>query len=125
MAYAYDHGFPAAAQRMKPLVPLYGRIRRRKSDAALIADFKALGKSLLLCATCVAKLPRGWTSRYGYRLLGNMHAVGRCDYCQSHAPCDLYHPEDGDYTRQWVQWQAVQSAAAQQAIAIRDKRRVR
>lgn len=116
---------PFAPRRLQPLTALYGRVRRRKSNAALIADFKALGKCLLLCATCEAKLPMRWTSRYGYRLLGNMHAEGRCDYCQNQGPCDLYHPEDGGYARQWVQLERITTAAKAQAIAIRDTRRVR
>ena len=112
-------------QHLRPLVPVYGRLRRRKSNAALIADFKALGKSLLLCGTCVAKLPWRWASRFGYRLLGNMHSIGRCDYCQNHGPCDLYHPEDGGYARQWVQLEQITSAARAQAVQMQDKRRVR
>ena len=99
--------------------------RRRKSNAALIADFAALKKALMLCATCEAKLPQRWMSRYGYRLLRDMHTQGRCDYCQTHDTCNIFHHEQGGYVEEWDRLGVIEASIKQQKIIIRDKRRVR
>ena len=110
---------------LRLLAKPHERIRRRKSNAALITDFAALKKALMLCSTCVAKLPQRWMSRYGYRLLREMHTQGRCDYCQTYDTCDIFHHEQGGYVEEWDRLGLIETAIKNQQITIRDKRRVR
>lgn len=101
------------------------RWRRRRSDAAMLSDFMALEKCLLLCLSCQRKMPHGWTGRYGYRCLHAFHTDGSCDYCKTYQSCDLYHQMEGGYYQQWNQQTTLLENARQQQIAIRDRRRIK
>jgi len=110
-----------AAQRM---VPLKGWIRRRKSNAALIADFIALRKALMLCHSCEHRLPARWKSFYTYRLLPGFHGGGRCDMCRVDQPGNLYLPEDDTYMTGMVKNQRVMDNARRQQLARRAGKRI-
>ena len=99
--------------------------RRRRSDAAMISDRAARHVTIMLCAPCEAKMPHKWTERLGYRMLHNMHTEGHCDYCRTHASCNLFHHMEEGYYQQWDAQTATLEAARHQQIAIRDKRRIR
>ena len=102
--------------------------RRRKSNAAQMADLIALHKTIALCATCERRMPRKWGARYGYRVVHNAHTEANCDFqgpaCEGYADCNLFHYVSGDYMRQWDAVQATIRAAKEQRLQITDRRRV-
>ena len=99
--------------------------RRRRSNAAMIQDFASLKKAILLCKSCEGKMPWRWQDRYGYRKLHDMHTEGNCDYCRTYQSCDLFHHVEEGYFRQWEEQTGILTRAREQAIAIRDKRRIK
>lgn len=99
--------------------------RRRRSNAALIQDFAALKKCLMLCASCERKMPYKWQGRYGYRLLHNMHSEGACDYCRTYNSCNLFHHSEGGYVEQWDRQTGILQRAAAQQRAIRGGQTIR
>ena len=99
--------------------------RRSRSNSAFLSDFIAREKALMLCLSCLPKMPAKWMSRYGYRLLRNYHTEGHCDLCKTFTTCDMFHPEQGDYVKEWDRLGAIEASIKAQQVEIRDKRRVR
>ena len=111
---------PNLRQAARRMIPMTGWIRRRRSNASMVADFLSLRKALMLCASCEARMPRRWLSLYTYRLLPSFHGVGRCDMCRVEQPGNLYLPEDDTYMTGWVKNERIVENARRQQQMLRD-----
>lgn len=110
----------------KPYAKPVGRVRRRKSNAALVSDFIALRKPLFLCKSCQWRMPVFWKRRYGYWSIAGLWADScRCDSCQRTEACDIFHAEGGGYLEEHFRADAIQGNAGDQQIAVRDGRRIK
>ena len=103
-----------------------GRVRRRRSNAALVSDFLSLRKTLFLCKSCERRMPMFWKRRYGYWAIAGFHAdYCRCDSCQQTDACNIYHAEGGGYLEEHFRSETIQNNARSQQIAVRDGRRIK
>jgi hypothetical protein len=120
---AYSGPIPMIGSTQVRPAPL--RFKRRRSNAAMVSDYLALRKAVLLCASCAWRMPYRWLSRYTYCKLPGFHGHGACTKCQEVQSGDLYLPEDDIYMTNWHENKKTEDAARRMRIAMSEGRRLR